>query len=452
MIHLKECKQSSVICSLARSLGTLRPDESDSLLPAKRMPMGLIEYCINFFNSSSVQHVCCPSDYRSWLETMYVLFGTKWFKIFSGPLWSHGHSEKVTAAHKNGTHSDPTEAFLNVPALSDRTIRRDIAASDFTTGPDIQMGILKRLATLDPTMGWWIKGDGTDVVKGLWESVSGKWAGDVDLNDGKLAAQYKQYQDKITWLKGIGLRNGNIEDIKQDLLKAQDDISTEIDFVLKELQKANDSYQEHLTAGSTSDQTMFSLSWDVQELKNIDLECRQVYSELRHCSDSCRPESFQEQNIPRRLVDIRQKLCKIIKRISHYRRTPATHVFVIMISSESRNKKPYALPVQCIPYSGLKEVELRRLISGLCKEMTTLGMKVSGFASDGEFNYLRTKGYTRPLSVFQVRNNVRKIYSKMSMRKMLAMITPKGQLPNGSIQAEDSNSIVPECVLCLIWL
>ena len=31
------------------------------------------------------------------------------------------------------------QAFLNVPALSDRTIRRDIAASDFTTGPDIQV-------------------------------------------------------------------------------------------------------------------------------------------------------------------------------------------------------------------------------------------------------------------------------------------------------------------------
>ena len=63
MIHLKECKRSNVICSLARSLGTLRPDESDSLLPAKRMPMGLIEYCINFFNSSSVQQVSmCFAD------------------------------------------------------------------------------------------------------------------------------------------------------------------------------------------------------------------------------------------------------------------------------------------------------------------------------------------------------------------------------------------------------
>ena len=90
------------------------------------------------------------------------------------------------------------------------------------------MEILKKLANEHPTVGWWIKGDGTDVVKGLWESVSGEWAGNADLNDGKLGALYKQHQDKITWLKGIGLRNETIENIKQDLMKARDDISAEI--------------------------------------------------------------------------------------------------------------------------------------------------------------------------------------------------------------------------------
>lgn len=29
----------------------------------------------------------CPSDYRVWCETMYNLFGTKWCKIHTGPLW-----------------------------------------------------------------------------------------------------------------------------------------------------------------------------------------------------------------------------------------------------------------------------------------------------------------------------------------------------------------------------
>ena len=49
-----------------------------------------------------------------------------------------------------------------------------------------------------------------------------------------------------------------------------------------------------------------------------------------------------------------------------------------MISSDAQDKKPYALPVQWFPYAGLKEVDLRRVISELCKEMVSLGMKVSG--------------------------------------------------------------------------
>ena len=52
---------------------------------------------------------------------------------------------------------------------------------------------------------------------------------------------------------------------------------------------------------------------------------------------------------------------------------------------------------------------------------------ITGFVSDGEFNFLRAKGYTRPLSVLQVRSNVRNMYSRMSLRKMLGMITPKGK-------------------------
>ena len=52
---------------------------------------------------------------------------------------------------------------------------------------------------------------------------------------------------------------------------------------------------------------------------------------------------------------------------------------------------------------------------------------VTGFVSDGEFNFLRAKGYTRPLSVLQVRSNVRNLYSRMSLHKMLGMITPKGK-------------------------
>lgn len=41
--------------------------------------------------------------------------------------------------------------------------------------------VLRKLASVSSNSRWWIKGDGTDVTKGLWESVSGKWDGDIDL-------------------------------------------------------------------------------------------------------------------------------------------------------------------------------------------------------------------------------------------------------------------------------
>ena len=33
--------------------------------------------------------VFCPKEYADWLQTMYVLFGTKFSKIFCGPMWSY---------------------------------------------------------------------------------------------------------------------------------------------------------------------------------------------------------------------------------------------------------------------------------------------------------------------------------------------------------------------------
>ena len=87
-------------------------------------------------------------------------------------------------------------------------------------------------------------------------------------------------------------------------------------------------------------------------------------------------------------------------------------------------------------------MDIRRLVSNLCKKMFSLGMNVSGtsmclsnidliflitagFTSDGEFNYLRTKGYTRPISVLQIRTDVRNKFSRISAQNLLAMLTPK---------------------------
>ena len=48
MSQLRHSRRTNVLYSLAKGIETLREDNSDSRLPTKRMPMGLIEYTASF--------------------------------------------------------------------------------------------------------------------------------------------------------------------------------------------------------------------------------------------------------------------------------------------------------------------------------------------------------------------------------------------------------------------
>lgn len=48
-----------------------------------------------------------------------------------------------------------------------------------------------------------------------------------------------------------------------------------------------------------------------------------------------------------------------------------------------------------------------------------------GFVTNGEWNSLRTKGNTRPLSVHEIRAGVRKKYAKLGLKKLQGMLTRK---------------------------
>ena len=55
---------------------------------------------------------------------------------------------------------------------------------------------------------------------------------------------------------------------------------------------------------------------------------------------------------------------------------------------------------------------------------TYASLKCSGFTTNGEWNSLRTKGNTRPLSVLQIRNDVNSKYSRMKKQDLVGMLTP----------------------------
>ena len=57
MEMLNKCGRTNVVYSMAKAVGSLRSDGADSLLPCSPMPIGLVEYIVNFFTASSVQKV-----------------------------------------------------------------------------------------------------------------------------------------------------------------------------------------------------------------------------------------------------------------------------------------------------------------------------------------------------------------------------------------------------------
>ena len=53
-VQLQTSGRSNIIFGLAEGLAIQRDDGSDSLIPTTRTPMGLLEYLINFYQSSKV--------------------------------------------------------------------------------------------------------------------------------------------------------------------------------------------------------------------------------------------------------------------------------------------------------------------------------------------------------------------------------------------------------------
>ncbi len=55
MERLQKCGRGNVLYGLAKGVGTMREDGSDSVIPTTRMPMGLLEHTVNFFTTREIK-------------------------------------------------------------------------------------------------------------------------------------------------------------------------------------------------------------------------------------------------------------------------------------------------------------------------------------------------------------------------------------------------------------
>ena len=83
-------------------------------------------------------------------------------------------------------------------------------------------------------------------------------------------------------------------------------------------------------------------------------------------------------NIPLALTKVRSLLQSYLKDLFKKKRKPETDILVFLISESTRSRKPYAIPVECIPHAGLQDQEFRAIADKIKLEMTKIGMKVEG--------------------------------------------------------------------------
>lgn len=190
---------------------------------------------------------------------------------------------------------------------------------------------------------------------------------------------------------------------------------------------------------------MFSLAWDLKELEDLNEMGRSIAGQCSTLKERFLDPNYDiiANNLACQLTCLQESVVSFVKRVIKYQRVAATHILIVMISPEERKSKPYALTVQCIAYKSIKDSEIRVICNNVIREMVSRRMNVAGtscrycfihamqfvhviigFTTNGEWNSLRSKGNTRPLSVFEVRSCARKKYSHASIKNMLGMLTP----------------------------
>ena len=147
-----------------------------------------------------------------------------------------------------------------------------------------------------------------------------------------------------------------------------------------ELSTANNLYSEKLAHAKHNEKEMIVLAWKIKELGELNDIGRKLFGDITLLVAKVKSNDsvWTVENIPNQLQVIRQTLITFIKGVTRHQRTAATHILVFMVSEETRRRKPYALPAQCLPYKGLADSKVRDLANEIISEMCKRQMKVAG--------------------------------------------------------------------------
>lgn len=163
----------------------------------------------------------------------------------------------------------------------------------------------------------------------------------------------------------------SIEDIEDELHQLEIDIET-----LSELHSSSVTYYSSiLSRQNTHQEKLKAAAWEVVECNELMKKAQELLERFERIKDLHLRNQVPLKSSTKVIShQYKEYLCGLFKK----RRIAATHVMVIMIADETRSKKPYAIPVQYIPYKSIKDQYVRDVIQNLKEQMVKLDMKIVG--------------------------------------------------------------------------
>ena len=225
-----------------------------------------------------------------------------------------------------------------------------------------------------PSGRFWIKGDGCDIKPALQQSVKGVWNGDADLGDGTLQVLRTEYEERMKHLKNLTSPKNSVDKVLADLELCEKHLETDKQFLTGGLINAQRKYSEKCKAANPSKKVLMELSWEGVEFNELLQQCQCLLSHVKTVKASV-GQSSRVMHVQKSMEDKKSDWEKYLRDLFVKRRQPAaTHVFIFLLSDECRDKKPYCLPIQYVPYHSLKDQTVRELTNNIRKEMGNLGM------------------------------------------------------------------------------
>lgn len=209
------------------------------------------------------------------------------------------------------------------------------------------------------------------------ESLRFEWNGDEDLGDGTLQRLHTEYMRQRQFITGLGLRERegvlpNDLDILMGIFEADKK------FLKEGTERVRKDYEEKRAKQKSSETMMMTLAWDLQGFEELLSQCVKFTEVVRQLKGTLSLPRSRHGNIKAEVSTLRNQLLNYVKSLYGKKRTAATHLFVFMIADESRNLKPYAVPVRVLPFKSVTDKKVRELEEELRNAMTSIGMPVVG--------------------------------------------------------------------------